>query len=48
MSAEQFDVYVCGVCGHEHNEETDGKFDQLPKFYLCPECGCHKDEYTKV
>ena len=48
MNTEQFDVYVCGVCGHEHNEETAGKFDQLPQFYLCPECSCHKDEYAKV
>ena len=48
MSTEQFDIYVCNVCGHEHNEKTDGKFDSLPQFYLCPECGCHKDEYVKV
>jgi len=44
----EFDVYVCGVCGHEHDEAKDGKFDQLPMFWLCPECGCHKDEFAKV
>jgi len=48
MSDTQFDVYVCGVCGHEHNEETDGKWEDLAKYWLCPECGCHKDEYTKL
>ena len=36
--------YVCTVCGHVHNEETDGEFDDLPKDYNCPECGCGKEE----
>ena len=27
--------YVCTVCGHIHNEETDGKFEDLPKYSKC-------------
>ena len=45
---EGHEVYVCGVCGHVHDEAVDGRFEDLPKFHLCPECGCHKDEYAKV
>jgi rubredoxin len=40
--------YVCTVCGHVHNEETDGKFDDLPKYYNCPECGCGKEEFQAM
>lgn len=40
--------YVCAVCGHLHDEEKDGKFDELPKFYNCPECGSAKEEYQLV
>jgi len=43
------DTYVCDVCGHEYDEEKEGKkWEDLPKFWLCPECGCHKDEYQKI
>ena len=48
MSDLRYDVYVCSICGHEHDEAKDGLFENLPQFYLCPECGCHKDEYVKV
>jgi rubredoxin len=40
--------YECEVCGNVHDEAVDGKWDELPQFYLCPECGCHKDEYFLV
>jgi rubredoxin len=40
--------YECEVCGNVHDEEIDGLWDKLPQFYLCPECGCHKDEYFLV
>jgi rubredoxin len=40
--------YVCTVCGHVHNEETDGKFEDLPKYYNCPECGCGKEEFQAM
>lgn len=38
-------VYVCEVCGHEHDEIKDGKFDDLPKYYNCPKCGSAKEEF---
>jgi rubredoxin len=37
--------YICIVCGHEHDEELEGRWDELPADFLCPECGCGKDEY---
>ena len=37
--------HVCIVCGHIHDEETEGAWDSLPSDFECPECGCGKDEY---
>lgn len=37
--------HVCIVCGHIHDEETEGKWDELAWDFECPECGCGKDEY---
>ena len=39
------EFYVCVVCGHVHDEETEGKWEDLPEDFLCPECGCGKEEY---
>lgn len=41
-------VYICIVCGHEHDEALEGKWDELPEDFLCPECGCGKDEYETL
>jgi len=38
--------YVCGVCGHVHDEAVEGVFAELSDNFLCPECGCYKDEYA--
>lgn len=40
--------YVCTTCGYIHDENTDGYFDDLPKYYNCPECGTAKDDFVKV
>lgn len=40
--------YVCSICGHIHDEEIHGKFEDLPKYHNCPECGCDKEEYQPV
>lgn len=37
--------YVCVVCGHEHNEELEGAWDELPADFSCPECGVGKEDY---
>ena len=37
--------HVCVVCGHIHDEETEGEWNTLPADFLCPECGVGKDEY---
>ena len=40
--------YVCVVCGHEHDEAVEGAWQDLPDDFLCPECGCGKDEYYVI
>ena len=30
--------HVCLVCGHIHDEETEGKWETLPEDFECPEC----------
>jgi rubredoxin len=37
--------YVCGVCGHVHDEATEGVFAELSDNFLCLKCGCYKDDY---
>ena len=40
--------YVCIVCGHVHDEETEGKWDKLLESFECPECGCGKEDYVEM
>jgi rubredoxin len=37
--------YVCLICGHVHDEETEGKWDELADDFGCPECGAFKNDY---
>ena len=39
------EVHVCVVCGHVHDDEVEGAWNNLPEDFACPECGCGKDEY---
>jgi rubredoxin len=41
-------VYVCVVCGHEHDEATEGKWEDLPEDFECPECGVGKEDYEQI
>ena len=40
--------HVCIICGHVHNEEIEGKWEDLPTEFTCPECGVSKDGYEEV
>jgi rubredoxin len=40
--------HICIVCGHVHNEELEGKWEDLGDEFLCPECGCGKQDYDTV
>jgi rubredoxin len=40
--------HVCVVCGHIHDEETEGQWDALPEDFTCPECGVGKNEYETL
>lgn len=40
--------YECEVCGHIHDEEFMGKFEDLPKYANCPECGSDAREVYKL
>jgi rubredoxin len=38
-------IHVCIVCNHLHDKEKEGEWENLPKDFKCPVCGCNKDEY---
>jgi hypothetical protein len=38
-------LHKCIVCGHVHNEELEGKWEDLPDTFECPECGVSKEDY---
>ena len=40
--------HVCIVCGHVHDEELEGKWDDLDDNFCCPECGVSKADYDLV
>jgi rubredoxin len=40
--------HVCVICGHVHNEELEGKWDDLPEDFPCPECGGFKQDYIEM
>jgi rubredoxin len=40
--------HVCLVCGHIHDDETEGQWETLPEDFECPECGCGKEDYELV
>jgi rubredoxin-NAD+ reductase len=40
--------HVCIVCGHVHDELTEGKWDELADDFVCPECGVGKSDYDEV
>ena len=42
------EIHVCVVCGHQHDESTEGKWEDLPADFLCTECGVGKDEYETI
>lgn len=39
-------VHKCIVCGHVHDEATEGKWEDLPDNFECPECGVSKEDYV--
>jgi rubredoxin len=40
--------HVCVVCGHVHDEATEGLWEDLDDNFCCPECGVTKDEYEEI
>jgi rubredoxin-NAD+ reductase len=40
--------YICIVCGHVHDEDLEGKWEELGDDFLCPECGVSKADYETV
>ena len=40
--------HVCVVCGHVHAEVVEGKWEELPEDFLCPECGVGKSDYIAM
>jgi rubredoxin len=40
--------HVCVVCGHVHDEETEGAWSTLSDDFVCPDCGCGREDYEQV
>lgn len=41
--------YVCGVCEYQYDEADTGMtWEQLPKYWNCPECGSAKEEFALI
>jgi rubredoxin len=40
--------HVCVVCGHVHDEELEGLWEDLGNDFTCPECGVGKEDYEEV
>lgn len=40
--------YICIVCGHEHNEELEGRWADLDDDFSCPECGVGREDYEII
>jgi rubredoxin len=40
--------HVCVVCGHIHDEETEGAWEDLDDNFCCPECGVGKADYEEL
>lgn len=38
-------IYECVICGHQHNEITDGPWNEVPEDFECPDCGVGKSDY---
>jgi hypothetical protein len=36
---------ICVICNHVHDEELEGKWDELLDTFECPECGAFKEDY---
>jgi rubredoxin len=36
---------TCLVCGHQHDPELEGVWEELPQDFQCPECGAFKQDY---
>ena len=39
------EVHACVVCGHVHDDETEGAWHTLSEDFTCPDCGCGKEDY---
>ena len=37
--------WVCVVCGHVHDPQTEGNWYELGDDFECPECGVGKTDY---
>ena len=40
--------HVCVICGHVHDDELEGVWNDLPEDFSCPECGGFKEDYVEM
>ena len=48
MSDNQPVQQICVICGHIHDEATEGAWESLPDEFTCPECGALKCDYEEI
>jgi rubredoxin len=40
-------THICIVCDHVHDPEIEGRWEDLPDDFECPECGVGKEDYVE-
>ena len=40
--------FRCLVCDHVHDEALDGRWEDLPDDWVCPQCGATKQDFQEA
>ena len=57
MSETNFKTWVCIICGWVYDEEVGApdegiapgtRWEDIPEYWVCPDCGCGKDDFEMV
>ena len=57
MNDKEYRTWVCIVCGWVYDEEAGApdegispgtRWDDIPDYWVCPDCGCGKDDFEMV
>ena len=57
MSDNEVNTWVCLICGWVYDEKAGDpdegfapgtRWDDIPDYWVCPDCGCGKDDFEMV